>query len=199
MLRIMVITLVLCSQIFSQNVEEASRGNWSIYGGISSMSASADSYEYSTVDAGRKMGFNVGAMRTISEKWTVGFGYTQRGWTDSAYYTDLMVNVDEDWTFSGIELWGTYNIFPAGNGNFWIGPSLLIMNSAEVEFDVQNGGSVSQDADVDENDLSLLLGISIPVGGNGSALNLGYQRSLKEVDDFVIFNQFFVDFSFPIN
>ena len=37
------------------------------------------------------------------------------------------------------------------------------------------------------------------VRGNGSALNLGYQRSLKEVDDFVIFNQIFVDLSFPID
>jgi len=201
MVRLLVLTLIVFSQLFCQEWKETDQldMSWSLYGGISSMSATADSYDYETVDPGRKTGFSFGAIKPISEKLSVGVGYMQRGWTDSAYWTSVDANIDEDWTISGIELWATYNLFNIGNnGSFWIGPSYAILSSVEAEFDVVGGGSISDDADIDDNDLSIMFGVSLPVGSSGAALNLGYQRSIIEVDDFILFNQFFVNVSFKI-
>ena len=201
MKRLVLIMLIVLSQLFSQDWKDVEQydSSWSIYGGISSMSATADSYDYETVDPGRKTGFSFGAIKPISQNMNIGVGYMQRGWTDSAYWPSLGVDIDEDWTISGIELWATYNLFKFGNGgSFWAGPSYAILSSVEAEFNIVGGETLSEDNDIDDNDLSIMFGLSFPVGTSGTALNVGYQRSIIEVDDFVLFNQFFVDFSFRL-
>jgi hypothetical protein len=197
-MKYVILSIFFISQLFSQNVEEV-KSDWSIYAGLSSMSASADSYEYETVDPGRKVGFNAGVIRTVSEKLDVGIGYTQRGWTDSAYYVDLGTNIDEDWSLSGIDIFATYDLFEVGNGgSFWVGPSFTILTSVEGELKTSSGQTVSDDAEIDDNDISILIGASIPLGGSGSNLSLGYQRSIIEVDNFIFFNQLFARVSFPL-
>ena len=200
MKKILIITIILFSQIFSQELENNENNPWSFYGGISSMSASGDE----VIEPGRLMGFNVGIMRSVSEKLTVGAGYTKRGYSDSFYLIDYNVNTDVDWDLSGIELFATYNLFPIGNGNFWAGTSYAVINNAEYEADIESVDgqdilALDDEVDFEENDLSLLLGISIPVGTNGSYLNVGYQRSLVEINDALTFNQIFADLSFPLN
>ena len=91
-----------------------------------------------------------------------------------------------------------------GNGNFWAGTSYAVINNAEYEADIESVDgqdilALDDEVDFEENDLSLLLGISIPVGTNGSYLNVGYQRSLVEINDALTFNQIFADLSFPLN
>jgi len=75
-----------------------------------------------------------------------------------------------------------------------------MLTNAEYEASVTDSedgyvyGQVSGDADIDDNDLSIMLGLSFPVG-NRSELNLGYQRSITKVDDLLIFNQLIIGFS----
>lgn len=197
-MKFLILSTILISQLFSQNVNEV-KSDWSIYAGISSMSASADSYQYETVDPGRKVGLNFGVIRSVSKKLDVGVGYTQRGWTDSAYYVDLGVNVDEDWSLSGIDLFATYDLFEIGNGgSVWVGPSFAILTSLEGELKTSSGQTVSDETEIDDNDISILIGASIPFGGSGSNLSVGYQRSIIEVDNFIFFNQLFARVSFSL-
>ena len=169
-----------------------------VYIGASSMSASGSSTYWEVVDPGRTIGFNIGLMKPINEKVTVGAGYTKRGWTDESYWVDFDANIDEEWDISGIELWATYNLFNFSNGgNFWVGPSYAILTNVDLEMtNIDNGISVSVDDDIDDNDLSLMLGVSFPFGSN--FLNVGYQRSLMKVDDTFLLNQFFIDYSFGL-
>ena len=97
MVRLLVLTLIVFSQLFCQEWKETDQldMSWSLYGGISSMSGTADSYDYETVDPGRKTGFSFGAIKPISEKLNVGVGYMQRGWTDSAYWPSIDANIDD--------------------------------------------------------------------------------------------------------
>ena len=199
MKKIAIVTIILFSQIFSQELEN-NENPWSFYGGISTMSASGDEI----IEPGRLMGFNIGIMRTVSENLTVGAGYTKRGFSDSFYLVDYNVNADIEWNLSGIELFATYNLFPIGNGNFWAGTSYAVINNADYEADLetvdgQDVLDIDEEVDFEENDFSLLLGMSIPVGTDGSYLNVGYQRSLVEINDAVTFNQIFAELSFPLN
>tara|TARA_B100000212_G_C27331159_1_gene514687 strand:- start:142 stop:735 length:594 start_codon:yes stop_codon:yes gene_type:complete len=197
-MKLLILSMILMSQLFSQNVDEI-KSDWSIYAGLSSMSASADSYDYETVDPGRKVGFNFGVIRAVSKKLDVGVGYTQRGWTDSAYYVDLGMNIDEDWSLSGIDIFATYDLFEFGNGgSVWAGPSFTILTSVEAEFKASSGETISDETEIDDNDISILIGASIPLGGSGSNLSVGYQRSIIEVDNFIFFNQLFARVSFSI-
>ena len=101
-------------------------------------------------------------------------------------------------------MFATYNLFPIGNGNFWAGTSYAVINNADYEADLETVDgldvlAIDEEVDFEENDFSLLLGMSIPVGTDGPYLNVGYQRSLVEINDSVTFNQIFADLSFPLN
>tara|TARA_Y100001935_G_C17167194_1_gene438329 strand:+ start:103 stop:696 length:594 start_codon:yes stop_codon:yes gene_type:complete len=197
MKRSLLIISVFYTTLFGQSLEQNIKSDWKIYGGISSMSATADSYNYSTIDPERKIGFNIGVVKSISDKASVGVGYTTRGWKDKAYWIDLGADVEEDWTISGIEIFATYDLFQVGNATLWAGPSYAILTNIEAEFKVA-GQSISEDSDIDDNELSIIFGASFPIGAGDTSLNLGYQRSLIEVDNFLIFNQIFAEISFEI-
>lgn len=154
-----------------------------VYIGASSMSASYDS-DY---DFGRKNGLNFGLMKPINDKTTFGVGYTNRGYILSDSWDEFEVNI------TGFELWATYNLFDLANGgNFWVGPSFAILTEGELKY----SGYYKEDFEIDDNDLSLMFGISFPFASN--SINLGYQRSLTKVNDDIIFNQFFIDYSFGL-
>lgn len=194
MVRILVLTFILLTNVFSQEASE-NVGVWSFYGGISSMSASVDlDTDY---DENREMGFNLGLMRSVSDKWTVGVGYSQRGWSADAYDSFYDEYYKEEWELSGIELWATYNVFPLGNGTFFFGPSLLMLNEADFKQEV-DGETYSDEVDIDDNDFSIILGVAMPLS-SGTSLNFGYQRSINEIDDLVLFNQLFMEISFPFS
>lgn len=152
-----------------------------VYIGASSMSASYDT----DFDIGRKNGLNFGLMKPINDKTTFGFGYTNRGYLVDIY-DEMEVNI------TGFELWATYNLFDLANGgNFWVGPSFAILTEGDIKYN-----SYTDDFNIDDNDLSLMFGISFPFASN--SINLGYQRSLTKVNDDIIFNQFFIDYSFGL-
>ena len=77
----------------------------------------------------------------------------------------------------------------------WAGPSFAILNNVEAEFKDDFGNKVEVDEDIDDNDISLMFGVSFPVGGSGNSIHAGYQRSIVDVDDEFIFTQLFVGFS----
>ena len=195
MVRILVLTFILLSNVFSQEDASEHVGVWSFYGGISSMGASVDVDD--DYDESREMGFNLGLMRSVSDKWTVGVGYSQRGWSADGYDSYYDEYYKEEWELSGIELWATYNVFPLGNGTFFFGPSLLILNEADFKVEAL-GESYSDEFDIDDNDFSIILGVAMPLG-TGSSLNLGYQRSINEIEDFILFNQLFMEISIPFS
>lgn len=194
MVRILVLTFILLSNVFSQEDTSEHVGVWSFYGGISSMGASVDIDDY---DESREMGFNLGLMRSVSDKWTVGVGYSQRGWSGDGYNSIIDEYYKEEWELSGIELWATYNVFPLGNGTFFFGPSLLILNEADFKLEVY-GETFSDEVDIDDNDFSIILGVAMPLS-TGSSLNFGYQRSINELEDSILFNQLFMEISIPFS
>jgi len=194
LVRILVLTFILLSNVFSQEDTSEHVGVWSFYGGISSMGASVDIDDY---DESREMGFNLGLMRSVSDKWTVGVGYSQRGWSGDGYNSIIDEYYKEEWELSGIELWATYNVFPLGNGTFFFGPSLLILNEADFKLEVY-GETFSDEVDIDDNDFSIILGVAMPLS-TGSSLNFGYQRSINELEDSILFNQLFMEISIPFS
>jgi len=194
LVRILVLTFILLSNVFSQEDTSEHVGVWSFYGGISSMGASVDIDDY---DESREMGFNLGLMRSVSDKWTVGVGYSQRGWSGDGYNSIIDEYYKEEWELSGIELWATYNVFPLGNGTFFFGPSLLILNKADFKLEVY-GETFSDEVDIDDNDFSIILGVAMPLS-TGSSLNFGYQRSINELEDSILFNQLFMEISIPFS
>ena len=68
----------------------------------------------------------------------------------------------------------------------------------EGELKTSSGQTVSDETEIDDNDISILIGASIPFGGSGSNLSVGYQRSIIEVDNFIFFNQLFARVSFSL-
>jgi len=194
LVRILVLTFILLSNVFSQEDTSEHVGVLSFYGGISSMGASVDIDDY---DESREMGFNLGLMRSVSDKWTVGVGYSQRGWSGDGYNSIIDEYYKEEWELSGIELWATYNVFPLGNGTFFFGPSLLILNEADFKLEVY-GETFSDEVDIDDNDFSIILGVAMPLS-TGSSLNFGYQRSINELEDSILFNQLFMEISIPFS
>ena len=220
MKKYILITLILCSQIFSQTwdrgveEEEKKEPNWHVYGGLLSMSGSYEANHWwddtERHDLGSMNSFNVGIMRSLSERLNIGIGYTQRGGETSSY---------SSLEYTGFELWTTVNLFSVGSGVVWVGPSYMIPTSVEIvydegdydEEDYDDGGEtydLTEDYDFDNN-LSLTLGLSFPVGEAGMALHLAYQTSLspveevlKEDSDYITeydFDQIMINLSIPLN
>ena len=213
------ITLILCSQIFSQTLdrgveeEEKKESNWHIYGGILSMSGSYDAkddyyglYWDDAEDLDSMNSFNFGIMKSLSERFNIGIGYTKRG--------------GETWhsfEYTGFEVWTTVNLFSVGSGVAWVGPSYMIPTSVEsvyIDSYPDGGDDDSYERDLTDvldfdNNLSLTLGISFPIGEDGIALHLAYQTSLSPVEavekDYenniteFDFNQIMINFSTPLN
>ena len=188
------LALIMLSFTYAQDGEAYGFSEGSAYGSLLSMGGSA---EGDSADE-REMGFNLGYQFPLNEKWTAGIGYTKRGFGYEDEYDGQIDKISYD--ISGFEFWAKYHLTQMGNANLWIGPSFAMLTNAEYEsstIDSEDGyvyGQVSGDADIDDNDLSIMLGLSFPVG-NRSELNLGYQRSITKVDDLLIFNQLIIGFS----
>lgn len=184
----LIVVFLMISTIFAQDDDGS---GVSVYVGLQSMNASGDY----CVDCSGSMGFSAGISKPISDKLTIGGGISQRGFKDKSYWTAIDANVDEEWTITAFEIWCTYVLFDTGNVTVWAGPSFAVLNNIEAEFKDDFGNKVEVDEDIDDNDISIMFGISLPVGDSGNSLHAGYQRSIVDVDDEFIFTQLFVSFS----
>ena len=164
-----------------------------IYVGTSSMSASIDTIDKSNVK--RNTGFNIGLMKPIDERITIGGGFTNRGWVEDYEYS-----IDK-YKVSGIELWAKYNLLNIQydgtssviRSNFWAGISFANLIDVKAKY---SDGSADY-LEISDNDLSLMFGISFRLASK-NFLNVGYHKGLAKIEDVLMFNQFFIDYSFGL-
>ena len=221
--KLLLVSLIVFSQLFSQELKEndQSDNSWSIYGGIVSMGGSGlDALQgYDSARTGRNdsstISFEFGVIKAVSEKIDVGVGYTQRGWNTTyeriGYYDDY--DYDEDWSASAFEFWATYDLIDFENDlSFWIGSSYAILSTIEKSAQANDDGYVDNDSDNEfdiDNDFSLMFGITLPAGSDGIALKAGYQTSITDInitnsdsnysfEDGFKFNQFFVNLTYNL-
>lgn len=207
--KLLMVSLILFSQLFSQEVKEndQSDNGWSIYGGIAGMGGGSGIEEvrgYDGRDYSKNSAFEFGVMKAVSEKIDLGVGFSKRGWSEG--FDDSWTTYNEDWSASAIELWATYDLFNIKNdANFWIGSSYAILSTIEVE-GLDAGDDFSDKLDID-NDFSVMFGVTLPVGSDGNTFKVGYQTSLGEVeitdDDWYFnggpkFNKLFVNFTYSL-
>tara|TARA_Y100000748_G_scaffold290822_1_gene277791 strand:- start:405 stop:1022 length:618 start_codon:yes stop_codon:yes gene_type:complete len=192
--------LIMFSFTYAQDADVYGFSEGSFYGGILSMGARFDGETaYQSAKNDRKIGFNLGYQFPFNEKWIAGIGYTKRGYGEE-YSDDPWETYTSSYDISGFEFWAKYHLTQMGSANLWIGPSFTILTDAEYELKWINSESgnviesLSGDLEIDDNDLSIMLGLSFPVG-NRSELNFGYQRSITKIDDVLIFNQLIIGFS----
>jgi len=210
--KLLMVSLIVFSQLFSQELKEndQSDNGWSIYGGMASMGAGAgieDLQDYDGRDYSRNTAFEFGVIKAVSHEIDIGIGFSKRGWSEGI---DTWKTYDEDWSASAFELWGTYDLFNLENDiSFWIGSSYAILSTIEVEVE-DDGDDYSQEFDI-ANDFSVMFGVTLPAGSDGNTFKVGYQSSLGEVeitdDDhrpFYFessgpkFNKFFVNFIYSL-
>ena len=217
--KLLLVSLIVFSQLFSQELKEndQSDNSWSIYGGIVSMGGSGlDALQgYDSARTGRNdssiISFEFGVIKAVSEKIDVGVGYTQRGWNTTyeiiGYYDDY--DYDEDWSASAFEFWATYDLIDFENDmSFWIGSSFAILSNIEVEHNIDNEYAGDPNFAID-NDFSVMFGMTFPLGSDGNALKAGYQTSITDInitnsdsnysfEDGFTFNQFFVNLTYNL-
>jgi len=192
MKKIVLVLLIMMSPIWAQ---------FSIYGGLQSMSASGDYIQ----EGESVIGLSVGAAYGINDKLVVGAGISERGFSDTATWTidGVIIDLEEEHSWTAITVWCAYTLYSTDRISLWVGPIYAALTSQDTEVtDVNSGSSVTADRDFDGGDLALMLGISTPVG-ESMAIHIGYQYGISTMEQTLLvennefsLNQLFVNMSY---
>lgn len=188
---------------------------WSIYVGVLSMGSDKEGSQ----SIG---GISAGVSYSANERLTYGVGLTQRGFKQKAeiyYYENdederdddrriLNFSDDddecfidycagendyfEDFAFSGIELWATYDVFSRQNFSVWTGFSYAYLFEVEEENDFW-GDDITFENSVSEHDYGLMLGFTAK--NDLFATKLSYFKSFADY----WFENISLEFSIPLN
>jgi len=188
---------------------------WSIYVGALSMGSDKEGSQ----SIG---GISAGVSYSANERLTYGVGLTQRGFKQKAeiyYYENdederdddrriLNFSDDddecfidycagendyfEDFVFSGIELWATYDVFSQHNFSVWSGFSYAYLFEVEKESDFW-GDNISFENSVSEHDYGLMLGFTAK--NDLFSTKLSYFKSFADYS----FENVSLQFSIPLN
>ena len=188
---------------------------WSIYVGVLSMGSDKEGSQ----SIG---GISAGVSYSANERLTYGVGLTQRGFKQKAeiyYYENdederdddrriLNFSDDddecfidycagendyfEDFAFSGIELWATYDVFSRQNFSVWTGFSYAYLFEVEEENDFW-GDDITFENSVSEHDYGLMLGFTAK--NDLFATKLSYFKSFADYS----FENISLEFSIPLN
>jgi len=184
MKKLLTIILISSSFVFAQS-------GWGVYGGFitNSFEVEDKSLSYESDNS-----FNIGISKQLGEIVTIGTGLHHRG----GYVTD--VNNDKVKIDGHVfELWSTWRLLTMDNGaNVWFGPSIAF----KADLDAKLNGDNIGDLKMEDTDLSVLLGFTVPMGDR-NAIHLVFQESLKGVQlssgnqdwESVMFSQIYLNFS----
>ena len=184
MKKLFTVLAVSSSLIFAQS-------GWGVYGGLISNSFEVEdkSFSYES-DAS----FNIGISKQLTDRVTIGTGLHHRG----GYVNDASGdNIKVDGHV--FELWSTWSLFSTDNGaNVWFGPSIAF----KADLDAKHNGGMWGDFKMEDTDLSVLLGFTVPMGEK-NAVHLVFQESVTGVElsragqdwESVMFSQVYLNFS----